>query len=331
MVTINEVAAEAGVSPSTVSRVFSRPEIVNPVTRQRVMDVASRSGYTPNRIARSLAMGKSGNLGLIVPDIANPFFARLIKAVQAEARRGGLALFIGETDEHRLDEHPLVKAMAKQVDGLVLASPRMSDGQVRELAGIASIVLINRKVRGVPSVLIPSADGMRQAVDHLAALGHERCAYLAGPPNSWSNRQRRSAIRASCRRRGMSYTEMGPFEPRFESGIRAADPLIAAGATAVIGYDDVIALGAISRLAERGVRAGRDISVVGVDDSPLAAIACPPLTSVRVPSAKAGAVAVDLLLDLLAGRDANGGLPAELPTDLIVRSTTAPARPRPDL
>lgn len=325
MVTINEVAVEAGVSPSTVSRVFSRPEVVNSVTRQRVMEVADRLGYTPNRIARSLAIGKSGNLGLIVPDIANPFFAHLIKAVQVEARQAGLALFIAETDEHRLDEYPLVKAMAKQVDGLVLASPRMSDSQIRELVEIAPIVLINRKLRGVQSVLIPSADGMRQAVDHLAALGHDGCVYLAGPRNSWTNLQRRSAIRGACRRHAMSYTEMGPFEPRFESGVRAADPLIAAGATAVIAYDDVIALGVISRLSEREVRVGREMSVIGVDDSPLAAIACPPLTTVRVPAAKAGAVAVRLLLDLLAGRDANGGLPTELPTDLIVRSTTAPA------
>lgn len=322
MATIDDVARAAAVSLSTVSRVFSKPELVQEKTRQRVLDAAEQLGYAPSRIARSLAVGKTGNVGLVVPDIANPFFAPLIKAVQMEARRTDRALFIADWDEHRVEEYPLVLAMAKQVDGIILASPQMPDANIQRVAADATTVLINRRVSGVPSVLIPSKDGMRQAVEHLAALGHTSCAYLAGPRSSWSNSQRRSALREACRRCDMTYRELGPFEPHYESGVRAADPLIAEGVTAVVAFDDVIALGLISRLRERGYETPDDISVIGVDDSPLAAMYCPPLTTVRVPSAEAGEVAARLLLGSLAGASTERSQTVELPTDLIVRGTT---------
>lgn len=261
----------------------------------------------------------------MVPDLANPFFPPLIKAAQSRARRAELELYIADTDEHRYDELPLVRAITKQVDGLVLASPRMSDAELREVVAMAPTVLVNRRVDGAAAVLIPSADGMRQAVEHLYALGHRRCMYLGGPSHSWSNAQRRAAVRATCRRLGISYTAAGPLEPRYESGVRAADLVLADGATAVIAYDDLIALGVIARLKERGVQAGRDISVIGTDDSPFAAIATPPLTSIRVPSASAGNIAIKLLLDLLASGGTDDPPRIELSTELIVRATTVPA------
>lgn len=324
MATINEVAARAGCSPTTVSRVFSRPELVRADTRQRVMAVAQELGYTPNRVARSLAMGRSGNIGLVVPDIANPFFPPLIKAAQQQARIGDYALFIADTDEHAQDEFPLVRAMTKQVDGMVLVSPRMSDAQVREVIELVPTVVINRKLSGALAVLIPATDGMEQAVEHLVALGHRSVIYLAGPATSWSNVQRRNSLRRACGRRGIAFTQLGPFEPRFESGLRAGDLVLAEGVKAVIAFDDVVALGLMNMLANRGVRVGADISVIGVDDSSFASIASPPLTSIRVPSAAAGSTAVRLLLDLLSGAGSGAMSVVELPTELIVRSSTGP-------
>jgi DNA-binding LacI/PurR family transcriptional regulator len=298
--TINDVAARAGVSPTTVSRVFARPELVHIDTRQRVTAVAQQLGYTPNRLARSLAMGRSGNIGLVVPDIANPFFPPLIKAVQQQARLGDYALFIADTDEHARDEFPLVRAMAKQVDGLVLTSPRMSDAQIREVIELVPTVVINRNLTGALAVLIPTTDGIEQAIDHLVALGHRSVVYLAGPATSWSDVQRRNGVSRACGRHGIRFAELGPFEPRFESGLRAGDLVLAEGTTAAIAYDDLVALGLINLLTDRGVRVGADVSVIGVDDSPFSSMSSPPLTSVRVPSAAAGSTAVRLLLDMLS-------------------------------
>jgi DNA-binding LacI/PurR family transcriptional regulator len=324
--TIREVAAHAGVSPSTVSRVFVRPEVVAQDARRRVLAAADTLGYEPNPVARSLATGRTGNLGLVVPDIANPFFAPVIKAVQRQARRHDLALFVADSDEHVDDELALARAMAKQVDGLILASPRVAEDQLREILRSTPVVVINRRLDGIPAVLTPPDAGLTQAVDHLVALGHREILYLAGPLEAYSNVLRRRVLQTACRRREVALAELGPFEPHFESGVRAADLVLAQGATAVIAYNDQVALGLMARLTERGCRIGPDVSVVGIDDTWIAGLASPPLTTVRVPADAAGAAAVRLLLDLAAGRDV-AGPPVELATELIVRaSTTAPQR-----
>jgi DNA-binding LacI/PurR family transcriptional regulator len=322
--TIRKVAAHAGVSPSTVSRVFGRPEIVAQDARRRVMAAAQELGYQPHPVARSLAMGRTGNLGLVVPDIANPFFAPVIKAVQREAQRRGLALFVADSDEHVDDERAQARAMAKQVDGMILASPRVPADQLREILRSRPIVVINRRIDGVPAVLTSPDDGLAQAVDHLVALGHADLLYLAGPQQAYSNAARRKALHSACRDRQVALTELGPFEPHFESGVRAADLVLARGAKAVIAYNDQIALGLMWRLSARDHVPGKDISVIGIDDSWIAQLAHPPLTTVRVPAAAAGTAAVRLLLDLVAGRQ--GAVPTvELRTELIVRSSTAVA------
>lgn len=121
--TIREVAREAGVSASTVSRALSTPEMVNATTRERVLRAAERLGYAPNRAARGLITGRTGNLGLIVPDLTNPFFPSVVKGVQAKAREADYAVFLADTDEDPAAEVGLVRALAKQVDGLILCSP----------------------------------------------------------------------------------------------------------------------------------------------------------------------------------------------------------------
>jgi len=328
-VTIAEVAKVAGVSTSTVSRAFTTPDLVHDDTRQHVLAVARRLGYTPNRIARSLAMGRTRSIGLIVPDIANPFFATLAKAAQARARRREYAVFLADTDEHPAEEYELARAITKQVDGLLLVSPRMSEDHLYEIVELIPTVLVNRRVEGLPAVAVPSADGMRQAVEHLHALGHRRCAYVSGPRNSWSNQQRRAAVGDACADLGMELVEFGPYEPKFDAGVRSADLIRGAGATAVIAHNDVVALGVIFKLSERGVVVPRDISVVGVDDTIIASTANPALTTVRLPLRELGVHAVDAMLETLdAGIDRPPSV-IELETALIVRGTTGPARVEP--
>jgi DNA-binding LacI/PurR family transcriptional regulator len=327
-VTIQDVAREAGVSVSTVSRAFTVPEMVREETRHYVLETAERLGYRPNRAARGLITGKTGNLGVIVPDLSNPFFPTVLKGVQSRAREADYAVFLADCDENAAEEIALVQAMAKQVDGVILCSSRMSVSQLERIVGTTSLVFINRQVREHAAVIMDAAGGMGQAIDHLAALGHRKVAYLSGPRASWSNRERRRGLRRAGRH-DMEIVELGPFAPRFEGGPHAADLAIAEGVTAIIAYNDLMALGVMSRLADRGVSVPAQMSVVGFDDIPMAGMATPPLTTVSMQNERAGRAAVDLLVNLLTISGVEtGDLRRELECHLIVRASTAVPAPQ---
>ncbi len=274
-VTINDVAAAAGTSISTVSRAFHEPDMVRADTRERALEAAAALGYTPNRAARGLITGRTANVGLVVPDVANPFFPALIKGAQARARARDHALLLVDTDEDPNTEAQVIRGMAKQVDGVIAVSSRMSDRALAEVAQLTTLVLVNRRAVDVPAVLLDMGGGMRQAVEHLHALGHRRCVYLNGPRASWSNRQRRSALRATAKRLGMTVSELGPFEPSYDAGVLAADLALAEDATAIVAYNDLVALGVNARLAARGVAVPDDVSLVGFDDIQFAGMASP--------------------------------------------------------
>jgi DNA-binding LacI/PurR family transcriptional regulator len=324
--TIREVAREAGVSPSTVSRALSTPEMVNPTTRERVLRVAQRLGYAANRAARGLITGRTGNLGLIVPDLANPFFPSVVKAIQAEARKLDYAVFLADTDEDPAAEIGLVRVLAKQVDGLVLCSPRAREEEIRELGGSSTLVMVNRRLGSVPSVVFDNADGMRQAVAHLHALGHRRVAWVGGPRTSWSTRDRIRGLRAATAAADMELLVAGHFPPHFEGGVAAADLVIASGVTSVVAYNDLMALGLLGRLRDRGVRVPQDISVIGIDDIQMSRMSSPTLTTVSLAKEQAGRAAVDLLVSLLERPEGVRNVRRELPTQLLVRGSTGVAR-----
>ena len=321
--TIRDVAARAGVSPATVSRVFTRPDTVAPDTRRRVLTAAEELRYTPHPVARSLARRRTGNLGIVVPDIANSFSAMIIKAVQQEARRAEYALFVAASEEVVDDEERAARALAPQVDGLLLASPQASDACLRELAELVPVVVTNRLVDDVPAVLTESAEATGHAVEHLHALGHRDIAYLAGP-DGYSNTRRTDGLRAACDRLGLRPVVLGPFPARFSSGVRAADLVLAAGATAVVAFNDDIAAGLLNRFADRGVRVPDEVSVVGHDDTALAEMVTPRLTTVHIPAGVAGRTATQLLVLHIRG---DNGTPhrSELASELIVRGSTGPA------
>jgi DNA-binding LacI/PurR family transcriptional regulator len=324
-VTIKDVARVAGVSASTVTRALTMPELVNPSTRERVRQAAAHLGYQPNRAARGLITGRTGNLGLLVPDLGNPLFPSLIKGVQARAHEADYAVFLADTDEDPAAEIGLVRKLAKQVDGLVLCSPRMSDEELRTLIGDTPLVLIYRRIARVPSVTAEFLDGMRQAISHLVALGHRRIAYVAGPRISWANRERLRALRSVAAATGADLVEIGNVTPQFAGGVGAADQVLAASVTAVIGYNDLVALGLLHHFHARGVRVPADISVLGWDDIATAAMVHPALTSVALPKEQAGRAAVDLLLHVLEHPDRAVAARRELPVQLMVRGSTGPA------
>ena len=320
---IRDVAERAGVSPATVSRVFTRPDSVATDTRNRVMAVAEELRYTPHPVARSLAQRRTGNLGIVVPDIANSFSAVITKAVQQEARRDGYTLFVAGTDEVTQDEERWARAMAAQVDGLLLVSPQMSDDELLALAEITPLVVTNRLLDGIPAVFTDAYEATVHAVEHLHALGHRRLVYLAGP-QGYSNAVRLRGFRDTCTRLGIAAEELGPFHARFSSGVLAADLVLATAATGVVAYNDEVAVGVLNRLADRQVRVPADVSVVGFDDTPLAEMVTPRLTTVRIPAAAAGTAAVGMLLDVVHGREP-AGRKLYLEAELVVRSSTGPA------
>jgi DNA-binding LacI/PurR family transcriptional regulator len=324
--TIKDVARAAGVSPSTVSRALSSPELVQPETRQRVQRAANDLGYQPNRAARGLITGRTGNIGLIVPDLTNPFFPGVVKGVQVRARESDYSVFLADTDEHPEVEAGLVRALGKQVDGIVLCSPRMSEAELRSVAGETPMVMLNRRVGRIPSVTIDNNDAIRQAVAHLAALGHRRVGYVAGPRTSWSNKERLRALRATAGAAGVELLEIATVAPQFAGGIAAADLVLAAGVSAVIAYNDLVALGLLNRFNARGIAVPADMSVVGFDDIVFAEMVSPTLTTLAQPKEQTGRAGVELLLQLFEDPDRAGTARRELTAQLMVRGSTGPAR-----
>ncbi len=319
-VTISQVADAAGVARSSVSRAFTRPDMLSPETVDRILKAAETLGYVPNHTARALSTGRHGNIGLIVPDIANPFFPPLIQAGQLEADRSDFCIFLGNTEENPKQEDKLVGRFAGQVEGIVLVSSRLSDERIRAHAAQLPLVLINRDVDGIPRVLIDSSSGVRQAVEHLAELGHRKIVYVSGPANSWSNKQRRTAIRSAASGLKVDIETVPAVLASYTSGRNAVSAILATGATAAVAFDDLTAQGVLAGLAEKKVSVPGDFSLIGCDDV-LGAVTYPALTSVSNRSVEAGRVAVSLLIEML---QSNGIRDARyvLQTHLVMRETT---------
>lgn len=328
-VTIRDVARQARVSVSTVSRALSAPGLVRDDTRERVLEVVRGLGYEPNRAARSLITGRTGNLGIVVPDLENPFYPTVLRGVQARAREAGFSVFFCDSEQDPEAEESLIRTMVSQVDGVIVCASSLSDQRLRDLAATTKMVLLNRTLGDVPSVIMDSSSGMAQVVDHLAGLGHRDCAYLNGPGDSWSNQYRRVGLHEASGRDGVAIREFGPFEPTFAGGVRGAEEALdSGGVTAIIAYNDLMALGVLSALTARGVAVPGEVSVTGFDDILYAGMCGPPLTTVAMPMESAGRAGVELLLDRLSGT--GGAAHRELPTTLVLRSTTsAPTGPLP--
>ncbi|GAB3713221.1 LacI family DNA-binding transcriptional regulator [Nocardiopsis oceani] len=323
-VTIRDVARVSGVHVSTVSRTFSAAHLVNPDTRARVLAAADQLGYRPNRAARALSTRRTGNLGLIVADIANPFFPPLVKAAQAQARERDYHVFIADTDEQARVAEELVRSMAQQVDGALLVAPRLTNRTITELARDLPLVVVNRRLPGVSGVLMDVGCGARRAVDHLLDLGHREIALVTGPRAAWTSKEIERAAEGLADDRGVLLQRIGPNPPTEEGGRAAAAEVVASGATAVLAHNDLVAFGLAQASAELGLSVPSDLSVVGVDNSHVARYSSPALTTVDMPVAAAGRGAVDLLLQAVA----DGGTPGtvSLETGLVVRDSTAPPR-----
>ena len=320
--TIRDVARASGVHISTVSRTFSAPHLVNVETRSRVLACAEELGYRPNRAARALITGRTCNIGLIVADIANPFFPPLIKAAESQARKHDHLVFVADTNEDAALEEEVVRALAKQVDGVLLCSPRLSNDLIEQLSRDVPLVVINRQIAGLPTVVMDVAQGARLAIEHLTGLGHRSVGLLAGPRGSWTSREIRRAAGSAARAARAELTVIGPNLPTEDGGMAVAERVRAAGLTAVLAYNDLMAIGLIEGLYALGLRVPQDVSVVGIDDISLSRLTRPKLTTVATPTAAAGRAAVDMLL--AHGDDRRTTAHINLQTELVIRDSTGP-------
>jgi DNA-binding LacI/PurR family transcriptional regulator len=291
--TIVQIAKTLGVAPSTVSRAFTDPGKLRPGTVQRVLDAAADVGYVPNSYARALITGRSGMIGLIVPDIANPFFPPIIRHAQLAAEELGLTVFVADTNGDSKREATLIERLSPQVEGFIIAR-----------------------------VLVSATSALVQAIRHLLETGHTRIAYVGGPPESWSNTQRLDCVESVLGSHGIEGIFFQAPAGTHADGLRICTALVASGTTAVIAFDDVIAHGLMSGLRARGVRVPEDINVLGCDDT-LAITTYPPLSSIALDLGTAGRTAVEVFRSISSHEE----IPErriELEGVLVLRGTTDP-------
>ncbi len=327
-VTVRDVARAAGVSASTVSRALAAGSPVAEETRRKVVEAARQLGYQPNQAARGLITGRTNNIGLVIPDLENPYFASVTKGVQGRALAEGYSVFVADSDEDARTELELVRKLAKQVDGLILCSARMSEDDIASVVDATMMVLVNREWDGLTSVVVDDSEIIRQALEHLYALGHRHVAYVGGPERSWSNQRRWAAIeQIAPSLDDLEVRKLGSYAPVFDGGKSAADVVVASGATAALAYNDLMGLGILARLSARGIRVPDDLSVMGIDDVNVAGLVSPGLTTVRSPLSKVGRSAVNKLIDLINGAEQHDSA-EDLPVHLVVRQSTSvpPAR-----
>lgn len=322
MPTIRDVARLAGVSVSTVSRVYTQPDLFRDETRRRVHDAARQLKYSPNRNAASLTTGKTGNIGIVVPNLANPLFPEMVKAAQHSAGRRNLAVLLADSDDSAADEEQLLHALAKDVDAMLVFSSLLSDSQIMSVGQLRPMVFVNRQVAGYRCVLVDAAGGMRLLTQYLTNLGHSSALYLPGPENSWAAAERRNAIIEAGKRTGLDVDVAEPGAPSFERGAADAEKLVKTPLpSAVVCFNDIMALGVTARLLELGVNVPGQVSVVGWGGTSIAGYSTPALTTIAVPLSEIGRAAVDQAM--LAQADAAGPVPpVVLGVELVARATT---------
>ncbi len=320
------MAARAGVSIATVSRVLNARGKCSEVTRQRVLETVREMGYAPSTAARSLARGSTQTIGLLVPDVDAEFFAPLLRGVADAAAESGFDLLLA------LRPAPLGKRMCKErplgrhnVDGVLVFAGSADELELRRLrsSGCPVVLLYHAATGGmdVPSVLVENRYGARQAVEHLIGHGRRRIAFLRGPPGYEDAREREQGFRDALEANGLGAQDAPVGDGGFSASVALAtvSSWLERGLVfdAIFACDDDSASGALRALHDAGVNVPSDVAVVGFDDAPFAPHLEPPLTTVRAVTERVGREAVRLLVDQI--ETGSSALQVRLPTELIVR------------
>lgn len=328
-VTIYDVAKEAGVAPSTVSRAFSRPGRVNAQTGQRIREAADRLGYRTKPVSR-IDQGEATNiLAFVVADISNPVYAQIMRGFQSEATNNGYTVLLIDSQEDDMAERKAIENVLHLVDGVVLTSSRMSDSSINQIVKVKPVVAVNRNTAGIPSIVPDAERGVEQAVDQLHKLGHTRLTYLSGPPASWADGMRWRAVTDVCDAYGIHVRRVGPNTPYLEGGVEAAKVWLTQPTSAVIAYNDLLAVGFIKAIQRTGLDVPRDASVIGFDNSMASFLTTPTLSSIAPPTAMLGVRAARALITQLRHRSAPSAETIVVPMKLFTRESIGPATTNP--
>ncbi|MGH3358032.1 MAG: LacI family DNA-binding transcriptional regulator [Nocardioidaceae bacterium] len=328
MPTIRDVAQRAGVSTATVTR-HLRGEPVR--TAEAIQQAVDELGYVPNAIARSLKSGRHGTVGVVVPDITNPYFAAVVKGMERVARSAGVRMLLANSDESTDTEADVLDDLVDRVDGLIIAPATENDESPPRLRrqGIP-LVFLDREIGGdepVDAVLVDNVGGARAAADHLVGLGHRRIAMINGPVDTTPGRGRREGFLAALEAAGVDLDPDHDLNGDFRepSGRRLTLQLLSLSRppTALFVANNAMTVGALKALQEMRVDVPRAISVIGFDDIVLGSLLNPPLTCISRPDVQQGALAMRLLLGRLDDADSKPSR-VVLDTELTVRGSTAP-------
>lgn len=329
---IRDVAKRAGVSVATVSRTVNNIPTVNPVLAARVHEAIRDLNYFPNTQARALVSGKSRLVGLLVSDITNPFFPELIKCFERAAVDRGYELLIASTNYDSELQHTLRRMVERNVDGVAVMTFGVEDPVLDELSHRnIPMVFVDVSDPDFPQdvLLVDYRQGMLEAVQHLADLGHCDIGFISGPLKEHSALLRRDAFLSSMRQAGCTAREDLILEGdhRLEGGMDGMSRLLSLPhpPTAVLCSNDITAIGALRTLQQRGLRIPQDMSLVGFDDIHLTEFVHPALTTVRMSQTEIATNAIRSLLSRIE-RTTPGLAPQSFPisTRLIIRETTAP-------
>lgn len=328
--TMKDVARRCGVAESTVSRVLSGTKYVEPATRARVEQAVREMNFHRDSHARRLARGRSDFLGLVISNIENPFYPGLIKSFETAALAQGYEVLLCSTNyDPARTEHVFRRMIENKSPGVAVMTSGVDPAMAQHLAehGIASVFLDSdgpglRK----GNIRLDYAKGAGEAVRYLHNLSHRRFALIAGPQQRASHSSYRAAVELELKKLGLKLHVVEGNNDA-ESGAEAAARLLTLSEppTAVLCSNDLTALGAMRSFAKCGLAVPKDISVVGADDVPLAALSQPPLTTVRIPREQLGKLALDILHAML-GSARRTGTEFLLATDLVIRESTGPAR-----
>jgi LacI family transcriptional regulator len=324
VVTIHDVAARAGVSVATVSRVLNEKAVVREETRREVTEAAKALRYVPNIAARSLSIRRSHTIGIVLPDVHGEFFSEVIRGIDLAARRAGYHILVSGSHSDVAEMLAVLEAMRGRVDGLVLMAPDVAPALLPEhLTAGMPLVLLNAADSTHDMVTIDNFGGARAMMAHLAALGHRRIAFICGPARNSDARERLRGYRHAMRALETE-TLAVPGDFTEEAGYAATMQILAASPrpTAIFAANDAMAVGALAALVESGVVVPGQMAVTGFDDIPIARYVAPSLTTMRVDIAELGGRAFGLLHDALARTSPRGPRRRErLNTTLIIRKS----------
>jgi len=329
--TMREVAKRAGVSLATVSRVLNDTEYISEETRRRVLEVVREFNYFKNVHARRLATGRSDIFGLIISEIANPYFPEIIRGYQATAWSRGFDVLICNTEYDRDRTKAVMRKLRESgVRGVAVMTSSVGQSMAHELiaAGIP-LVFCNYDSAGklVSNVCIEYEHGINKAIEHVVELGHHRSAVIAGPADNYTAARIKNALVSGLTTRGMEPVCVLESNYRVDGGASAIREVLARPEipTVIFCGNDLIAMGAMSALEDSGVSVPEDVSVIGIDDIFFSFLARPPLTTISVPREQLGIRAFEALERMLKLKRRKG-MTYTLETDLVVRKSTAKAR-----